>query len=418
LTPRGIFLLFTGLLIFTVSLVFQKWALSLLSVPFLLPVLLAIHRRPVDPSLLQVRRELPSTSTFVRDSIQVGISVKNLSEHDVLLEVREAVPGNLRVSGIFPYVLLALKPHQEVRFNYTVTSNERGHFSIGPLEVWQLDPFLVTRRRVVVVPEDKVVFLPCLGRISYLELPHARTTHMAGETPSNSPGEGYEFIEVTEARGIAGKRINWKAFAKSRKIYVNMYRVEKSLECLVILDVPRSRLLGNELTSILVDRMVELTATLLFYLSKRGHRVSLLVIGSYRDWVKSGYGKRHMLRMLHALASVRSLEYEQHVDYSEVFQLTAPFLTKTGSLIFVISTFTEPSGNNVFREAVSRGYTVVPVPVNPFKTVENMCKGEKRKIVSRLGEIWEKGILDIMSSYKGLKVDFQLVRLVEAALGA
>lgn len=418
MTPKGFFLVFTGLVILTVSIILQKWFVSFLSIPLFLPVLLAIYQTPIDPSLLRVRREITPSTTFVGDTIRVKIAVKNLSGRDVLLELKEKLPNNLKVDEKLPHVLIALKPHQEFAFVYALSSDLRGHFPVGPLEVWQLDPFLVTRRKVLEVPPEAVGFLPRIHRVSYLKMPYARTTHMAGEVPSNTPGEGFEFQEVAEVHELTGKRINWKAVAKSRRPFVNTYRVEKSLECLVVLDVPSNRLLGKELTNIVVDKMVELTATLVNYLTKRGNRVSLLVTGSYRDWVRPGFGKRHMLRILHSLADVKCLEFKPLVDFSEVFQLTAPFLTKSGSLIFVVSAFTEPSGNGVFKEAVSRGYTVVPIAINPFRIVEKYCKGERKQVVSKLSEVWEKGIIGVIGSGRDLKIDFQLLRLVEAMLSA
>ncbi|MCC6003289.1 MAG: DUF58 domain-containing protein [Thermofilum sp.] len=418
LTAKASFLILTGLLIFSASLILQKWFLSMLSLPFLLPVLVAASHKPVEASQLRVSREVSPSNTFAGDVIRVKISVANLSGRDALLEIRDNIRGDLKVLDRFPHLLVALEPRGSFQFAYSLTSHARGHFSIGPLEVWCLDPFLVTRRKVLELPAEGVAFLPSVSRIAYLRLPYARTTRIAGEIPSNSPGEGFEFMEISETDVLAGKRINWRAVAKARRPFVNTYRAEKSAECLVVLDVPSRRLLGRELTSILVDKMVELAATLVYYLSERGNRVSLLVVGNYRDWVKPGFGKRHLLRILHSLADVKSLEYKPLVDYSEVFQLTAPFLTKSGSLIFVISTFTEPSGNRVLEEAVYRGYNVVPVAVNPFKSVEGVCSVEERRVIVRLSELWDKGVIGVLGSREGLKVDFQLLKLVEAMLCA
>ncbi|ABL77575.1 DUF58 domain-containing protein [Thermofilum pendens] len=380
-----------------VAVLAQRWFVALFSVPLLLPLfasLLYVH--PSEKHIV-AERVVPRSNFVAGDTVRVEISVRNVSNRSVVLEVREKLGEGLRLVGGDTVMLSVLKPHQEKRFTYYVTADRRGHYDLGPLEVYSLDPFLFTRVKVKEYGAERLTFFPKIRRIDYIPMPAARTTLLPGEAMSNAPGEGFEFMEVGEARGSGLRRINWKATAKTGRPMVNVYLGERSAECLIVLDVPSSRLLGRALTEVLVDKMVEYTGSLAYYLTRRGNRVSLLVVGHYRDWVKPGFGKRHFLRILHSLADVKSLETKTLVDYSEVFSRVAPFLAKSRSLVFIVSTFTEKAAFEILGEAERSGYVVRLVAINPFNSVAEHCEKDKLEPLKLLSDAWEYGLPRVLS---------------------
>jgi Uncharacterized conserved protein (some members contain a von Willebrand factor type A (vWA) domain) len=159
----------------------------------------------------------------------------------------------------------------------------------------------------------------------------------------------------------------------------------------VVLDVGGERLLGKKVEEY-VDALVRVTASVTCSLINSGNSVSLLVVGNYRDWVKPGAGKRHMLRLLSSLADVQYTARKQIISYREVFRRVSLLISPARSSVVVISSFTESDALEIVSEAEAAGYAVTCIAVNPFS---RSLIGEE-KLHEALTEAWKQGVLKVL----------------------
>ncbi len=89
------------------------------------------------------------------------------------------------------------------------------------------------------------------------------------------PGDDYRFIE-------------WKAFARSRKLYVKEFEREASLSAIVAIYVSRDSIRGM-IRSTVLEYMARTAASITKSMLERGDWVELLLIGS--EILRSGYGR-------------------------------------------------------------------------------------------------------------------------------
>lgn len=381
---RVSFPLASGVLL--LSALTQKWYLSLFAAPLLLPLLAGLASREGIADALRVKRVLPSRRVHLGHELPVTLVVENVSSRTVLAEVEDRVPQSLPVSAGSPRQLVVLRPGEVKQLSYRVYAARRGRFDFGPLTVRAWDEFLTLPASRDVPEAESVVVLPPVQRLLWLPLRQSVTLPGFGDFPSKRGGEGFEFIELSEARSSSLRRVNWKATAKFEKLMVNLYAEERSASVLVVLEVPGRRLLGA-LTENLLEDLVAAAASITAYLHKRGHRVSLLVVGWYRDWVQPGFGKGHFLRLLSSLASVRVLPHRQVADPRDIVAKVVPFLSPTGSLVILVSPFVERQGTAVAGELERLGFRTIYVAVNPFSSLRD------EEVAERLTEVWVKGVL-------------------------
>lgn len=363
----------------------QKWYLTLFAAPLLLPLLAGFASREEAAKALKVRRVIPSRRVHLGHELPITLVLENASSRTVLAEVEDKAPGGLPITSGSPRQLVVLKPGEKKLLSYRVRAARRGRFEVGPLTLKVWDEFLTLPSGGDIPDTESFVVLPPVQRLLWLPLKQSVTLPGFGDFPSKRGGEGFEFVELSEAKGGSVKRVNWKATAKFEKLMVNLYSEERSASVLVVLEVPGRRLLGSR-TEALVEELVAAAASIVTYLHKRGHRVSLLVVGWYRDWVRPGFGKGHLLRLLSSLASVRVLPHRQVADYRDIAAKVVPFLSPTGSLVVVVSPFVENQGVAVAGELERRGFRTIYVAVNPFSGLED---GE---VAEKLTKAWIRGV--------------------------
>lgn len=370
------------------SVIAQKWYLALFAAPLLLPVVAGLRSRYELAQSVKVRRVVPTWRVPLGRELPVTLIVENTSPRTLVVEVEDGIPHGLVVSEGVPRRTVVLKPYGSTQLSYKIRALVRGRFEVGPIAVRVWDEFLTLPALRTVSDNVNIIVIPPVRRLLWLPSKRSITLPGFGDFPSRRSGEGFEFMEVSEALGGSTRRVNWKATAKFEKLMVNLFSEERSASILIVLEVPGKRLLGTR-TDILLEELVAAAASIVAYLHRRGHRISLLVVGRYRDWVQPGFGKSQFLRLLTSLACVRALPYKQFVDHRDIVAKVVPFLSPTGSLVIVISSFVDTQGGAVAKELEALGFHVIYVAVNPFTHIggeasEKLAKAWMRGVMKRL----------------------------------
>jgi uncharacterized protein (DUF58 family) len=391
LTAKGWFTGALALAVLAAALLARRASLLLFELPLLYSILASMSYAPPKPGDVEAERVVARTRLMEGDEVEAGILVRNKSGRTLVLSVSETVQAPLEVVEGAPRGVFALKPGEEKRVTYRVRCGRRGHYKLGPALVEVHDPLLMQRYELLRVEPDEVAVLPRVPRGRRLRVRARFTAPHPGEVASRQPGEGGDFLEVREALELVLRRVNWKASAKHQRWMVNAFEGEKRTNVLVVLDVSGERLLGKRVEEY-VDDLVRVAASVILSLISSGNSVSLLVVGNYRDWVKPGVGKRHLLRLLSSLADVRYTAKRQIVSYREVFRRISLLISPARSSVVVISPFTEKDALEVVSEAEAAGYTVVCIAVSPFP---RSIVGEE-KLHELLSEAWRRGVLRIL----------------------
>ncbi len=391
MTAKGWATLVSTLVILSLSIAVQKWSLLIFTLPLLYSLVLGRRQVPISPGSIVVQRRISRSRLIEGEEFLAEVTVGNVSHSTLILGIKDELAEPLRLVEGFNKGIVVLKPGERKKLVYRAKSTKRGHYAVGPTRIEAYDPFLIWRELVLTYEPDEVVFFPRITKRYRMSLTALYTIPRPGEIASKSPGEGGDFLEVREAQDKVLRRVNWKATAKTQKWMVNIFESGRLTNVLLVLDISGKRLLGREVESY-IDSLVRLAASMAFSLLTAGHRVSLLVVGNYRDWVKPGSGKRHLLRLLSALADVKHLPTRQIIDYGEVFRRISHVLSPIGSSVIVISPFTEEEAYGIVSTAEKMGYSVTCVAVNPFASP----RLRHMRASALLSDIWEQGILEIL----------------------
>jgi uncharacterized protein (DUF58 family) len=172
--------------------------------------------------------------------------------------------------------------------------------------------------RVLVLPSALSVRVYPRRLVETVNTGPARAFGWSGVTPSKYRGGRLDFMNIRSyASGDPLKDVNWKASGRLGRMLVNEWRVERGLDCVVIVDLSAGSLprvgewngRGEVVTS-----AYELACSLV----GSGNRVGLLVMGGTPDKVKPGFGSKQLRAMVEMLVDSREGEIWS-MRYTEQF---------------------------------------------------------------------------------------------------
>lgn len=187
---------------------------------------------------LAARRVLDSPHVPVGHEASVSVRVENVSRLPTgLLLVEEEVPYQLGATPRF--VLDRVEPHGVTEIGYTLRSDVRGHYGIGPLSVRLADPFGLVELIRSFAHVDKLLVTPQVHPLPEVSLTgewtgggdsHARTIAAAGD----------DDVATREYRhGDDLRRVHWKSTAKRGELMVRREEQHWQSRCTILLDTRR-----------------------------------------------------------------------------------------------------------------------------------------------------------------------------------
>ena len=167
------------------------------------------------------------------------------------------------------------------------------------------------------------------------------TDSMTGAYHSSFKGRGMDFEEVREyAIGDDVRSIDWNVSAKMDHPYVKIYREERELTILLLIDLSASGIFGSVDQS-KRERAAEIASVLAFSAKRNNDKVGLLLYtDDVEHYIPPKKGRRHILRVIRDI-----LFFEPQgrgTDHCKALD-TLNRVQRRKAVIFLISDFLDPS---------------------------------------------------------------------------
>lgn len=268
---------------------------------------------------VKARRHL-QTHAFLGEKISVQLNVQNTGWLPVpWLELRDTLPVELVGPRQFQSAI-HLTPRAEATFEYTLEARKRGYYPIGPLVVSTGDILGLRDSLLATIPADHLVVYPKIIPFPSLKIPSRspqgtlRYALPLFEDPARVFGKrGY-------TTGDSLRRVDWKSSASAGQLQVKVFEPSIALETCIFLNLNaddyyfRNRIDATELA-------ITVAASIANWIVENKQIVGLLVNG--RDPLTANgkpqsipprKGKRHLMRVLEALARVQRTEHATFVS--------------------------------------------------------------------------------------------------------
>ena len=192
-----------------------------------------------------------------------------------------------------------------------------------------------------------------------------RTSHMAndvlaGQYHSTFKGRGMEFEEVRQYQiGDDVRTIDWNVSARYGEPFVKVFREERELTVMLLVDVSPSQQFGTS-EQLKRELVAEVCATLAFSAITNNDKVGLIVFADdVEKFVPAKKGTRHVLRVIRELlyhqAQGRGTDLGRAIDYLNN-------VTTRRAVVFLVSDLQARGYEHALRVA-RRRHDMIPVAV-------------------------------------------------------
>ncbi|MGB0760952.1 MAG: DUF58 domain-containing protein [Rubripirellula sp.] len=190
---------------------------------------------------------------------------------------------------------------------------------------------------------------------------------LAGQWHSAFKGRGIEFEEVRPYQvGDDVRTIDWNVTARAGEPFVKLFREERELSVMLLVDLSASQDFGTNLQT-KRELITELGATLAFSAIKNNDKVGLsLFTDQIEKAIPPRKGKRHVLRL------IRELLYCQPIGRGTHLKSALDHLNRTASqrtVVFLISDFQDAGFEKTLR-VTRKKHDVIPVMVSDQRELE------------------------------------------------
>lgn len=216
----------------------------------------------LDPEVRSTRRQPIRDRLLLRNFLPIPVARLIVSES----------PRSLHCNRAHHEVTLA--PAGETELQLILRSERRGEYRYGPVKLLGSDPFGFFEWERIDDSEARAIVFPMLHPIRPVDRFGAAGGSVAVQNPA------YE--DVTRFRslreyvtGDEPKRINWKASAKSGRLYTTEYEKTLSVAVRVVLNLSEDDYPTRRRDQ-LIERAVEVAAALIFEYAKRAQPVGLV----------------------------------------------------------------------------------------------------------------------------------------------
>ncbi len=186
------------------------------------------------------------------------------------------------------------------------------------------------------------------------------TDMLSGQYQSAFKGRGMSFEEVRKYQpGDDIRLIDWNVTARTNDPYIKLFREERELTMLLLVDASASFMFGSrEMTK--RDFAAELAAVLAFSAIRNNDRVGLVVFtDTIEKFVPPKKGRKHVLRVVSEILNFQPKGRNSDVRVPLEF---VSRISKRRSIVFLVSDFIVPEYEKEMRIAARR-HDLIPVVV-------------------------------------------------------
>lgn len=307
---------------------------------------------PLPPMVgLTTSRRVSETKAFMGVPVTVELTLENHGQRvervrlsdapPVLITTRtfkDIPPSRAVITKGSTKLLCGINKGDKVTLRYEVQFSEPGEYRFDSPIVRMQSTFGLTER-LLVLPTPLTMRVYPRRLVKTVDTGPARAFGWAGVTPSKYKGGRLDFMNIRSyTAGDPLKDVNWKASARLGKTLVNEWRIERGLDCVIIVDLSAGslpRVGGWSGRGEVITSAYELACSLV----DPGNRVGLLVMGSSLYRVRPGFGTKQLKAIVETL--VDSSEGEvwsmRHVErFLELF-FSRQYTMHKGTLFFVFA---------------------------------------------------------------------------------
>ena len=364
------------------------------SIPFLLYAGIAlVSVSEAKKPQITVERRLSADHIVEGETIDVTVIITNTGPRIPWLGVAERVPRHLEITSGETTCFASLEEGAEITFSYTLRA-PRGLRALPGVDVTTWQRITLTPQRQFVPHETQFLAVPIAEPIDDIEIRPERTRAYAGVVRANRGGSGIDFFGChAYTTGDDIRRINWRAYARTRELIVNEYEQERIADVTVFLDA-RDRAnpsIGSEKT---FTYAVRAAASMAKYFIKQGNSVGLFIYGEYMDWTFPGYGKDQMTRILDSLARAETADKEVFDDLRAVPTRLFP----PRSQLVMISGSLDEHDVEVLGVLRAHGYRIIMIMPDMLRCeIGQIPESEARDLALRIVTLRRKLILGALA---------------------
>ncbi len=241
-------------------------------------------------SRVSYERRLSRDRAFLGDEIELTIRITNRKLLPLAsLSVRERVPAGLLIDGMQPVAgprpggLLrrrtSLRWYESVLWRYTVRTQARGAYRLGPAYLSSGDPFGFTTQEASIDADCRLLVYPRLLSLADLGLP---ARNPIGDR--RAPSLLHDPLRTVGVRAYVPsdplKQVHWAATARTGSLQTRVYEATTTRVLSLFLDLDTFEYYYEGLDPALVEHMISITATLARAGLEAGYAVGLYANGA------------------------------------------------------------------------------------------------------------------------------------------
>ncbi|MCD6301109.1 MAG: DUF58 domain-containing protein [Staphylothermus sp.] len=292
---------------------------------------LRIKRKILDPAI-------------ENEPIRIKITIENKANIPLLkATLNDIYPGIFKKIKGYSRITTFILPGEKIEFIYMVKPVIGIHEFKG-IEVIVSDPLNLFNYKTIINPERRVIMVKPRPLSMPKKLPLIYTQRGLGTGKARIKGIGQEFWDLREYNpGDDYRFIDWKSYARLRKLYVKEFEREANLSIIFIINATMESMRGI-LGETPLEYMVRLVAGLSNVLIKRGDWVGVVIRSD--KVLRSGYGRgiSHFYRIINTLSMIKWGKYQPVQTLEEtILRETILLPRRTKTLFFILTSSLEPS---------------------------------------------------------------------------
>jgi uncharacterized protein (DUF58 family) len=342
------------------ALVAQRAELAVVASPFFLVLALALATAR-EPQL-RVDVELDRDRAIEGDEVELRVTMRS----DAPVETAEllvALPSGLVADDETPnpvaFGLRTGEREQTIRLR----CERWGGYVVGDVHVRTRDRFGIFRfeRRweerlpLKVYPREEQLRVALRPR---------ETQVFAGNEVARQKAEGIEFADLRPfAYGDRMRRINWRASARRRELWVNEHHTERNTDVVLFLD---TFVEARRVDASTLDGAVRAAASLASEYLRQRDRVGLVSFGGMLRWFLPGSGLIQRYRIVDALLDTEVIENYAWKDIDIIPARTLP----PQALVVALTPLLDPRAVSALLDLRARGFDLAIVEISPVSFAE------------------------------------------------
>jgi uncharacterized protein (DUF58 family) len=260
-----------------------------------------------------------------------------------------------------------------------VRADRWGAYLPGVVYLRSHDPFRIVRYETRLDRRVPLKAYPRPGTLRTLARP-LETQVFAGNQVARAKGDGIEFADLRQfGRGDLVKRINWRASARRRELWVNEYHPERNADVILFIDAFAEA--RDQLRSTL-DGTVRAAAAIAAHYLREKDRVGLVSFGGVFNWLLPSTGVLQQYRIVDALLDSRIVLNYAWKDIASIPPRTLP----PQALVLALSPLLDERATNALLEVRARGFDLAVIEVSPIPFVPTR-RDEAARIAHRVWQL-------------------------------